>query len=149
MLVHLYVSSILGLNLLHQIWAWALGSALVISEHSQESDPETPRLTNEGSLPVCIYHLDSTGLNCLSPLMHIFFFNSIYYKMFVIQLSLTLCNPMDYSLLDSSVHGILQAIILEWVAIPFSRGSFQPSGQIQVFCMAGRFFTIWATREAQ
>ena len=62
--------------------------------------------------------------------------------MFVIQLSLTLCNPMDYSLLDSSVHGILQARILEWVAIPFSGGSFQPSGQIQVFCMAGRFFTI-------
>ena len=62
--------------------------------------------------------------------------------MLVIQLSLTLCNPLDYSLLDSSVHGILQARILEWVAIPFSRGSSQPSGQIQVSCIAGRFFII-------
>ena len=62
--------------------------------------------------------------------------------MLVIQLSLTLCNPMDYSLLDSSVHRILQARILEWAAIPFSRGSSQPSGQIRAFCIAGRFFTI-------
>ena len=44
---------------------------------------------------------------------------------------------------SSSVHGISQARILEWVAIPFSRD------QTQVFCIAGRFFTIWATREAQ
>ena len=42
----------------------------------------------------------------------------------VAQLSLTLCNPMDWSLPGSSVHGILQAEILEWVAISFSRGSF-------------------------
>ena len=47
-----------------------------------------------------------------------------------------------------SVHGILQARILEWVAIPFSRGSYQPRDQTQVSCTAGRFFTIWATKEA-
>ena len=41
----------------------------------------------------------------------------------VTQLCSTLCNPMDCSLLGSSVHGILQTRILEWVAIPFSRGS--------------------------
>ena len=45
-------------------------------------------------------------------------------------------------------HGILQARIPEWVAIPFSRGSSQPRDQTQVSCIAGRFFTIWATREA-
>ena len=45
----------------------------------------------------------------------------------------------------SSVHGILQARILEWVAIPFSRGSPQPRDQAWVSCIAGRFFTIWAT----
>ena len=39
---------------------------------------------------------------------------------------LTLCSPMDYSLPGSSIHGVLQARILEWVAIPFSRGSSQP-----------------------
>ena len=49
---------------------------------------------------------------------------------------------------SSSVHGILQAWILEWVAIPFSRGSFQPRDRNWVSCTAGRFFTIWITREA-
>ena len=41
-------------------------------------------------------------------------------------------DPMDYGLLGNSVHGILQARILEWVAIPFSRGSFQPRDQTHV-----------------
>ena len=59
----------------------------------------------------------------------------------------TLCNPMDYSPLGSSVHGILQARILEWIIIPFSRGSSQPRDWTQVSCTAGRFFTVWATRE--
>ena len=45
----------------------------------------------------------------------------------------TLCDPMDCSPQRSSVHGILQARILEWVAIPLSKGSFQPRDQIQVF----------------
>ena len=54
------------------------------------------------------------------------------------------CDPMDYT-----VHGILQARILEWVAFPFSRGSSQPRDQTQVSCIAGRFFTSWATKEAQ
>ena len=52
------------------------------------------------------------------------------------------------SLLDYTVHGILQARILEWVAFPFSRGSSQPRDQTQVSLIAGRFFTSWATREA-
>ena len=47
----------------------------------------------------------------------------------------------------SSVHGILQERILEWVAIPFSRGSSQPRDQTQVSCIAGRFFT-WDIKEA-
>ena len=49
--------------------------------------------------------------------------------------------------MDYIVHGILQARILEWVAYPFSRWSFQPRGQTQVCCIAGGFFTSWATRE--
>ena len=60
------------------------------------------------------------------------------------QSCLTLCNPMDYT-----VYGILQARILEWVAIPFSRGSSKPRDRTQVSCIAGRFFTSLATREAQ
>jgi len=53
-----------------------------------------------------------------------------------------------YSLPDSSVHGILQARILEWVGIPFSRGSSWPGGWTWVSHIADRFFTIWATRQA-
>ena len=50
-------------------------------------------------------------------------------------------DSMDCSLPGSSVHGILQERILEWVAIPFSRGSSQPRNQTWVSCMAGRLFT--------
>ena len=56
---------------------------------------------------------------------------------------------MDCSLAGSSVHGIPQARILEWVAISFSRESSRPRNQTQVSCIAGRFFTDWAPREAQ
>ena len=65
-------------------------------------------------------------------------------KVKVTQSCLTLFDPMDYS-----VHGILQPRIVEWVAFPFSRGSSQPRDQSQVSRIAGRFVTIWATREAQ
>ena len=68
--------------------------------------------------------------------------------MLVAQLCLTLCDPMVCSPPGSSVHGILQARILEWVAIPFSRGSSQSRNWTQVSHMAEWFFTIWATREA-
>ena len=57
-------------------------------------------------------------------------------------------TPMDCSPPGSSVHGILQAIILEWVAISFSRGSSQPRDRTQVSRTAGRRFNLWATREA-
>ena len=60
----------------------------------------------------------------------------------------TLCDPMDYSLPGSSVHGIFQAIVLEWIAIPFSRGSCQPRDRTRVSRIAERRFTIWATRES-
>ena len=53
----------------------------------------------------------------------------------------TLCSLMDGSLPGSSVHGILQARILQWVPIPFSRGSSLPRDWIQVSCIAGKFFT--------
>ena len=58
-------------------------------------------------------------------------------------------QPMDCSPPGSSVHGILQAKILEWVAIPFSRGSSQPRDQIQISCIAGEFFIIWTTKQKQ
>ena len=65
------------------------------------------------------------------------------------RLCLTLCHPMDCSLPGFSVYGILQVRILEWVAIPFSRTSSWPKDLRWVSCIADRFFTIWATKEAQ
>ena len=64
-------------------------------------------------------------------------------KVYITQLCLTHCNPTDCSPSDSSVHGILQRRILEWVVIPFSRN------WTWVSYIAVRLFTIWATREAQ
>ena len=66
----------------------------------------------------------------------------------VAQSCLTLCDPTVCSLSVSSVHGILQARILEWVAVSFSRGSSQPRDQTRVSCIAGRRFILRATREA-
>ena len=65
----------------------------------------------------------------------------------LLQSCLTLWDPLDCSPLGSSVCGILQARILEWVVIPLSRGSSLLRYQTQVSCMAGRFFTVWAIRE--
>ena len=59
----------------------------------------------------------------------------------------TLCDPVHSSLPGSSVRGILQVIILEWVAISFSRGSSQPRDWTQVSRIAGRHFNLWATRD--
>ena len=61
----------------------------------------------------------------------------------ITQLCPTLCDPMDHV-----VHGILQARILEWVAIPISRWFYQPRDWTQVSLIAGGFFTSWAIREA-
>ena len=57
--------------------------------------------------------------------------------------TLTLCDPLDYT-----VHGILQARILEWVAVAFSRGSSKPKDQTHVSCIEGGFLTI-EPKEAQ
>ena len=58
-----------------------------------------------------------------------------------------LCDTMDCGAPGSSVHGVLQARILEWVDIPFSRGSSQIRDRTQASCIAGRFFSVWAIRE--
>ena len=65
-------------------------------------------------------------------------------KVKVTQSCLTLCDPMDYT-----VHGLLQARVLERVAFPFSRGSFQPRDQTRVSGVAGGFFTGRVARVAE
>ena len=57
----------------------------------------------------------------------------------------TLCDPMDCSLPDSSIHGILQARVLEGVAISFSGGSSRPRDRTRVSRISGRRFNLWAT----
>ena len=67
---------------------------------------------------------------------YLFLLLNLKVKVEIAQLCLTLYNPMGYT-----VHGILQARILEWVAFPFSKGSSKPRNQTGVSCIAGRFFT--------
>ena len=67
----------------------------------------------------------------------------------ITQLCPTLCDPKNCSQLVSSVHGISQTRLLEWVAFPFSRGSSRPRDWTWISCIAGRFFTIWAIRETK
>ena len=70
-----------------------------------------------------------------------------YIKSLVTQSCPTLCDHMDCRLPGSSIHGIFQARVLEWVAISFSRGSSWPRDWTRVSCTVGRRFTVWATRE--
>ena len=94
--------------------------------------------------PTEISDRDSSVLHIPSTLR----MTSVYVVVLVTKSCSTLCDPMDCSRPGSSVHGILQVRILEWVAISFPRGSSWPRNRTQVFCTAGRFLTDWATREA-
>ena len=102
----------------------------------------------------CSCHLSTVYTSCRVRLLkakgHIHKFANLFIffmkkVVLVTQLCLTLCDPR--SLPGSSVPGILQARILQWVAVLFFRGSPQPRDWTWVSCVVGRFFTIWATRE--
>ena len=101
-----------------------------------ELDPETPQSTkslNFAKLLIGLFVVKSKVT---------FYQLAMCVKMKVAQSCPTLWDPVDYT-----VYGILQARILEWIVIPFSRGSSQPRNWTQVSHSAGRFFTSWATRE--
>ena len=101
-------------------------------------------LPHPGIEPVFpIWLLDSLSLSHVESSDHLFCLFCL-----VTQLCPTHFGPIDCSLPGSSIHWILQARILEWVAMPSSRGSSQPRDWTQVSHVAGRFFTTWATREA-
>ena len=135
---------------------------------------------------IYVYIIIACVCMCVCVCIYIYIYIYIY---IVAQLCLTFCDPKDFSLPCSSVHGdslgnntgmgchaLLQRIfptqrfnsgllhcrwilyplrhqwspwILEWVPYPFSRASSQPRSRTRVSCIAGRFFTSWATREAQ
>ena len=101
----------------------------------------------QGNFGTCLGHREENG----EFLIVFFIWKSIRMdtedkvKVKVTQLCPNLCNPREFR----TIHGILQARILEWVAVPFSRGSSQPRDWTQVSRIAGGFFKSWATREAQ
>ena len=90
-----------------------------------------------------IAELGNTSKLYTGELSH-FQFSSVHFSS-VVQSCLTLCDPLDCSPPGSSIHGILQARVLEWVAISFSRGSSRPRDQTQVSHSVGRCFNLWAT----
>ena len=96
-------------------------------------------------LSLVFFHWGIVALHCCVSLCCIMKWISCV-LVWVAQSCPTLCDCMDCSPPGSSVHGFLRARILEWVAIPFSRGSSWPGDQTQVFFTAGKFFTVWTTR---
>ena len=90
---------------------------------------------NEGTNQVFERNISCTYYSCVG-------ICALKVKVLVTQSRLSLCSPMNCSPPGSSVHGILQARIVEYVAIPFSRGSSQPGDQTQVSFIAGRVFTV-------
>ena len=117
-------------------------------------------LTREGvnEIPCFMYFGKTSLLGCQSSIQHRLQYCQaeilLFYSLFTdCELSHFNCVWLFVTLgtvprQASSVHEILQARILEWVAIPFSRGSSWPRFQTRVSCVAARFFTVWATREA-
>ena len=102
-----------------------------------------PQITVQGGYHYCAF---TQGLSDFSRTVETVVGRKEYLqvKVKVIQSCLTLCNPMDYT-----VHEILQARILEWVAFPFSSGSSRHTNWTRVSCIVGWFFTNWAIREAE
>ena len=99
--------------------------------------------------------LPDPGINTASPALAGIFFTTeppgkplSYMRAKSLQSCPTLCDPIDCSTPGSSLHGILQARIPEWIAISFSRGPSRPRDQTQVTLISGRCFTIYAAREA-
>ena len=117
-----------------RICIWTSPPAVLYACQAEKLCPQPP---SSGNVGLCLYFPSAVNTGHLWKIV----------KVFVAQSCPTLCNPMDCNPPGSSVHGILQARILEWVAIPFSRGFSWPRDQTPVSSIAGRFVTIWATGE--
>ena len=128
--------------LLHRVGGslYVTGSLPVHQEQSLLPRPEGVCCTGWGvALELCFRHRSSPSVK---PLMSLLLDASVHAKS--LQSCLTLCNFMGCSPASSSAHGILPSRTLEWVAIPFSRGSFWPRDRTPiscVSCIASGFFT--------
>ena len=151
---------------------WILKKKCDLTMHREERGHSRQREASKGkihvSLPVgethmchsCLKNLHPQSLLWLGWGQHIAWNNfrrtcqgndvlcSVKWRNEVAQSCRTLCDPVDCSLPGSSLHGLLQARVLEWVVISFSKGSSQPRDRTWVSCIAGRRFNLWATREA-
>ena len=94
-----------------------------------------------------LYYIERTTsfYYAIRTLPYVLFKFLLWFCVLVTQSCPTLCDLTDCTPPGFSVHGILQARVLEWIAIPFSRGTSQPRDWTLVSCLTGRFFTIWAT----
>ena len=137
------VQSLSRVQLFETPWIVAHQASLSMGFPRQEYWSGSPfaspgNLLHPGTEPVFpIWQLDSLSLSHLESPEHL-----LCLLCSVVQLCPILCSPVDCSRLGSSVHGILQARILEWVARPSSEGSSRPRDRTQVSLIAGRFFTI-------
>ena len=125
-------------------WAFWVGSSPCAHYHSWcHEDEASLRM-----LKISVWKL----VSCRSCSLHLFLWFWAVFLLYCVCVSHSVVSnsdSMDCSSPVSSVHGILQKRILEWVANPFSRGSSWPSDQIWILCIAGTFLTVWVTREAQ
>ena len=112
----------------------------------QESWTRLP-FPSPGNLPVPRIKHECPAPLSLRQIIYHWVTGNIDIEIVVAQSCPTLCDPMDCSLPGSSIHGIFQARVLEWVAISFSRRSSWLRDRTRVSRIVGRCFTIWATRE--
>ena len=94
------------------------------------------------SAPSCYVFLQGTHSHLSQHVRILSLPSFLLHCVLVAQSCPTLCDLTNCSLSGSSIHGILQARILEWIVVPFSRGCSRPGDPTQVSCIAGRFFTI-------
>ena len=141
--IHLSVNNwVISMSTFSSLTLPSSHSLLLVLDTLMTSIPGPSLLLSSGNLSAGTHLLLGKG-RIWVPSRTIYWIHRKKLKFKVAQLCPTLCYPMDYT-----VHGILQARILEWVAFPFSRGSSQPRDRTHVSRITGRFFTSWATREA-
>ena len=120
----------------------------VMAKHLLSRKPSEAASDGDREDPSCEFRREYFSTHSLPPTVPHLMCVCVCACVLVSQSCPTLCDPMDCNPPGSSVHGILQARIQEYVAISFSRGSYWPKDWTQVSSIVGRFFTIWATREA-
>ena len=121
------------------------GSPALLADALPSEPPRKPEKHSRTSYPMAACTLASGHLGLeIRTLYHCTLYSESERKekVKIAQLCLTLCDPMDCSLSGSSIHGIFQARVLEWIAISFSRGSSRPRNRTRVSRIAGRRFTV-------